>query len=73
MLVLSPKSHGPELKLPIAQSSDAVKLFAVGWVFVTEAVIPMASWLGIVVELTDNVSFRPNNEFAVSVEDPGPP
>jgi hypothetical protein len=41
-------------------------------VFMTEAVMPMRSWLGIVVELTDNVSFRPNDELAVSAVDSGP-
>ena len=60
-------SHGPERRPLIAQSSDAVTLFAVGRVFRTEAVMPLASSLGIVVELTDSVSFRPNYELAVSV------
>ena len=67
MLVLFPRSLGPELKPSIAHPSDAVRLFVVDRVFTTEAVMPMASWLGIVVELTDNASFRPNDELAGSV------
>jgi len=48
-------------------------LFAVRRTFRTDAVMPIASWLGIVVELTDSVSFRPNDELTVSTEELGPP
>jgi len=73
LLVLLPRSHGPALKPPIAQLLDAVRLFTVGRVFRTEVVMSMASWLGIVVELTDNVSSRPkDDELVIALADPGP-
>ena len=62
MSVAFPRLHGPEDSPGIAQSAAAVRLLAVGRVFSTDAVMLMASWLGIVVELTEMRSFRPKED-----------
>ena len=72
LLVLLPGSQDPEDRPSIAQALDAVRLFAVGRVFRIEALMPMASWLGIVVELTDSMSFRPSDELAFSADNVDP-
>ena len=42
-------------------------MFTVGRVFSIEAFTLIASWLGIVVELTESTSLRPNDELTVTV------
>jgi hypothetical protein len=72
LFVALPVAHGPAERPSIAHALDAVRLFAVGRVFRSETVMPMTSWLGIVVAFIDSTSFRPNDEFAVSTVDANP-